>query len=256
VGRTNRAWCADLGAEGALLVLDAEQSHHVAQVLRLRAGDPLELFDGKGRARDASVVVADRSGTSVRAGAERSELVEAAYRVTLYQALTRPERLEWVLQKGTEVGVHAFGLVRTRRVEGADPTPDRLERLRRIAREASRQSGRTIVPEVFPPEPLPRQAREGLDALVLDPGPGSEPLAELLRCPSRGAADVLIGPEGGLDDEELALLQAGGWRRASLGPRTLRTETAGVVAAALLLHVRGDLGRRPGGEVDAPPPGS
>ncbi len=247
MSRTNRAWCADVAGEGSLVTLDREQSHHVSAVLRLREGDALELFDGAGRAWDATIVAPDRAATRVRVGAELHRMVESPYRVTLYQSLCRPERLEWVVQKGTEVGVHRIGLVRANRSEVTALSPDRLERLRRIAHEAARQSGRTVVPEVALLDSPPERAGEGADAFVLDPRPDSPPLAELLSGPAGAAGVVWIGPEGGLEDEEISRLERGGWCRAGLGPRVLRTETAGVVACALILHVRGDLGsRRPG----------
>lgn len=247
MARLNRAWCPQVAGEGALVTLDREQSHHVAQVLRLRAGDALELFDGAGRAWSAQIVAPDRSQTQVRAGPELFGAVESPYRVTLCQSLCRPERLEWVVQKATEVGVHAIRLVRAQRAEAGDPSPDRLERLRRIAREAARQSCRTIVPEVAAPEDLPDRPAEAGEAFVLDPRPDSPPLAEALAAPAPASGSLLIGPEGGLEDAEIERLERGGWRRAGLGPRVLRTETAGVVACALLLHLRGDLGARHSG---------
>lgn len=245
MSRTNRAWISAGAHPGAVVTLDREQSHHVAQVLRLRAGDALELFDGMGHAWSAAIVTPDRGATQVRVGSEETRPVEARYHVTLYQSLCRPDRLEWVVQKATEVGVGAIRLVRARRAEGGEPSADRLDRLGRIAREAARQSGRTVVPTLAAPEDLPVAVGVGSDAFVLDPRSDSPPLARLLAPGPGSAGNVLIGPEGGLDDQEIAGLERAGWRRAGLGPRVLRTETAGIVTCALLLHAWGDLGSLP-----------
>jgi 16S rRNA (uracil1498-N3)-methyltransferase len=158
------------------------------------------------------------------------------------------------VQKATEVGVRSIRLVRAQRAEGGEPSPDRLDRLRRIAREAARQSGRTIVPDLTAAQDLQGIDTAGTDAFVLDPRSGAPPLAQLLSGAGAGAGSILIGPEGGLEDGEVAQLEADGWRRAGLGPRILRTETAGIVACALLLHTWGDLGSRR--QVDVPRPGS
>lgn len=222
-------------------MLDAEQSHHVTQVLRLRAGDPLALFDGRGREWDGRIVEAGRGGTTVLVGAERSEPVECALPVTLYQGVCRPDRMEWVIQKGVELGVAAIRPVATERSEGDLPSPDRLERWGRIAREAARQSGRRFVPPIVPTERLPVEL-PGRAVVALAMAPAAAPLAGFLTGAPPAAVWLLVGPEGGLDDGELEALAAGGWRPAGLGPRILRTETAGIVACALVLAAWGDLG--------------
>ena len=240
--RARRAYVATPPVPGAPAALDAEESHHVARVLRLRAGDPLVVFDGRGGEWEATVDAVGRDGVAVVVGAPRPGDPEAALAVTIVQAFVRPERMEWVLQKGTEIGVAAFRIVPAERSE-APPSPARLDRYRRIVLEACKQSGRRRLPalEVAALEAPP----EGVDAIVLDPALDARPLGEVLQTSRAGRVWIAVGPEGGFSDEEIAACAARGWVRASLGPRTLRTETAGAIAAAIVLHVRGDLGADP-----------
>ena len=225
---------------GARADLDPEESHHVARVLRARAGDDLSVFDGRGGEWDATVEAVAGDRVTVRVGAPVTDPVEPPIRIVLHQALVRPEKLEWVLQKGTELGVASFRLLATERGERA-PSASRLTRYERITLEACKQSGRRVVPAV---EPAASPARPGADviALVLDTSPQAPPLGSVLAGAPPAEVWIAVGPEGGWTGEELAGLDAHGWRRASLGPRTLRTETAGAIAAAIVLHAWGDLG--------------
>jgi 16S rRNA (uracil1498-N3)-methyltransferase len=209
-------------------------------VLRLGRGDALAVFDGRGGEWEATLDAVSRDEAWVVVGEPRGGSVESPLPVVLAQALTRPEKLEWVLQKGTELGVAAFRLVPTARAEVEAPTPARLERYRRIVLEAVKQSGRRVIPavEVGPIVDPPA----GCAGLLLDPSPGTPTLGSLLAGPRPGAVAIAVGPEGGFAPEETASLAGRGWHRAGLGPRILRTETAGAVAAAIVLHVWGDLG--------------
>ncbi len=236
--RIRRVFIAVTPAAGDRVSLDADESHHVARVLRARPGDPLGAFDGRGAEWEARVASVDRDGVTVEVGARREDEVEPRVRIVLCQALVRPEKLEWILQKGTEVGITGFVLVPSERAESPAPSPSRMTRYRRVVLEACKQSGRRRVPTVTvgAPGALPGGSR----GIALSPG--SAPLREELAGP--GAEDVWlgVGPEGGFSPDEVEGLKNGGWRTASLGPRVLRTETAGVVAAALILHAWADLG--------------
>lgn len=244
MGRSRRAWHPGIPGPGVEITLDAEQSHHVVQVLRLRAGEILSVFDGRGGEWAAELVAAERSGARVRVGAVRTDRVEPPLSITLHQGLCRPDRMDWVVQKATEVGASRIRPTAAARSEERAPGPDRIERWRRIAREAARQSGRRVVPDVDELGPLPLEPPMDALAVVLATGPDAPPLGTLLTVEPVGDVRLLVGPEGGLEDAELEALSAAGWRPAGLGPRTLRTETAGVVACALVLHAWGDLGAR------------
>lgn len=239
--RLRRAFVGATPAPADRVVLNADESHHVARVLRLRAGDDLAVFDGRGGEWMATVKDVARDRVSLVVGAPRPGEIEPRLRVVLHQAIVRPEKIEWVLEKGTEIGVSAFRLIATERVEAPSASPSRLSRYGRILMEACKQSGRRVLPDL---------AVATLDApgagvlgIVLAQAPGAAPLAAVLAGARTEEVWLAVGPEGGFTDSEIEALVARGWRCASLGPRTLRTETAGAVAAAIVLHTWGDLGR-------------
>ena len=228
-------------APGASIVLDPEESHHVSRVLRLRTGDDVAVFDGSGGEWDARIEAVEKAAVRIAVGEPRSGNPEPDVRLTLFQALVRPERVTWVFQKGTEVGVSGFRLVAAERSEADVPSPARMDRYERIVLEAAKQSGRRRVPEVSIgaiESPASDQR-----CFLLDTSSGAAALATALAHGASRQVGVAIGPEGGFTEEELARVTAHGWEPVSLGPRILRTETAGVVAAAIVLHAWADLGR-------------
>jgi 16S rRNA (uracil1498-N3)-methyltransferase len=167
--------------------------------------------------------------------------VEPGLRLHLYQALCRQDRFEWVIQKGTEIGMTAIHPLAAERADGRPPDAKRLARWRRIAIEACKQSGRRLCPEILPVDRVPAPG-PGVTALVLDPGSSELPLGRALPGPAPEELWVAVGPEGGFSDVELERMVGLGWRPAGLGPRILRTETAGLVACAIALHHLADLG--------------
>jgi len=242
--RVRRAFLAATPVAGDRAMLDPEESHHVARVLRLKSGDALAVFDGKGGAWEAKIDELSRDRVTVVVGAARVEAaVEPELRVVVCQAIVRPEKIEWVLQKGTEIGVAAFRLILSDRVEAPPPSPSRLTRYRRIVLEACKQSGRRLVPTLA--LGALETPGDGVVAIVLAHAAGVATLGEVLAGAPCSEVWIAVGPEGGFADAELDALKAQGWRRASVGPRVLRTETAGAVAAAIVLHTWGDLGPPP-----------
>jgi len=235
-----RAFVSVTPSPGDRVELDPDESHHVARVLRLKTADALAVFDGKGGEWEATIEVPSRDRVTVVVGHAREGDVEPALRVVVFQALTRPEKLEWVLQKGTEIGVSAFRLVASERVEAPPPSPSRLSRYERIVMEACKQCGRRVLPAMTLGSLAPPEA--GVLAIILAHGPGVAPLGSVLAPPKADEVWLAVGPEGGFTEEELGAAVASGWRRASLGPRVLRTETAGAIASAIVLHAWGDLG--------------
>jgi 16S rRNA (uracil1498-N3)-methyltransferase len=247
MARLWRAYRASLPSRvGARVELGPEESHHVRRVLRLEAGEMIAVFDADGREWLATLLPAESEGVVVQLAREVRQDVEPPLEVTLYQALGRSQQVEWVIQKATEIGVAAVHPLRTRRSERFPVRPQRMERWRRIAVESCKQCGRRRVPLIDGCDELPA-AEPGSLALVLDPGGAAPPLASHLEALDEGAppARVLLvcGPESGLDDGEIAAWCDAGWQRAGLGPRILRAETAGIVAATIVLNRWGDLGR-------------
>ena len=244
------------------VVLPSHVARQVTTVLRLRAGDRLVLFDGSGGEWQAELRSAGQGLPRGRRGAAplvgacarllqyRAESLEAPVRFTLCQALLKADKFAWVLQKGTELGVAAFVPLITRRVVAA-AGPDALasrgpatkpDRWRRIVIEAAEQSGRCVVPTIHPPLRLEAVLRRAAPKVLCWEGEREQPFQDALhRALTRGgtSVDVLIGPEGGFAAEEVQAAIDAGAVVASLGPRTLRSETAALAAAALALLADG-----------------
>ncbi len=240
-GRTWRVHAAGAPGPGSLVDLTEEESHHVAHVLRLRVGDAVGVFDGEGR-EWFGTLVAVGGRVTVRLGEERGERVDPTLLVALWQGLCRFERMDWLVQKATELGMASLTPFHAGRSEVGRLSPSRVERWRRIALEACKQSGRRVLPRIGEAVALPPPPPEGVEALLLHPGPGSEPIARRLALRRPEGVWIAVGPEGGLTTEEADTLAAAGWSPCSLGPRVLRTETAGPVALALALYAWDDLG--------------
>ena len=249
MSRVRRVHHPDAAAVDGEIVLSREESHHVARVLRLRPGDAVSVFDGRGREWEGALDSIHGDLARVRIGAEIRGRTDPGLEVVLFQSLCRADRMEWVIQKSTEIGVAAIRPIRTERVEGRAPDRHRLERWRRIALEACKQSGRRTVPEIADPDELPAEPPSSAVALLLASGAGHRPLSEYLVSRRPETVWLAVGPEGGFSAGEVVDRAAGGWSPAGLGPRVLRTETAGVVAATLVLHAFGDLGTRSGPDV-------
>ncbi len=243
-----RLWRAHVPGDwrpGDRVPLSSADAHHVLKVLRLKDGAELAVFNGHGSEWTGTLERDGAGRAAVVLEQPRTDPVEASTAVTLYQAACRADRLEWVLQKGTEIGVHAFRLVRTARSSETRRGGFREARWRRILEEACKQSGRRSVPELYPPVPLNDPGI--LDSsrsvsIVLDSRPGTPGLSSSLDGLTGGPIRLLVGPESGFSGPEIDLLVKAGWNAACMGPRTLRTETAGLVAAALVLSALGDLG--------------
>jgi 16S rRNA (uracil1498-N3)-methyltransferase len=216
-------------------------------VLRLGEGATLEVFDGTGRAFEARVLQVDAQEVRLSLGPARSAPPRRA--VSVLQGLPKGDKLEWVLQKGTELGAAAFYPVDTARsVVKLEPrrAAERTARWQKIVEEAARQCRRNDVPPVHAPQPLLEAARAlapGTALLVLDEEETAVPLGEAFRSCAPGAPVALVvGPEGGLAREEVAALGQLGARGVSLGSRILRTETAALAALAVMAHLDGELG--------------
>jgi len=242
--RLNRVYSDRALAPGAEAELPASAAYHVARVLRLRAGAPLTVFDGSGDDFRCEIVSIEGERVRVRVGERAAGLRESPLAITLVQAVSRSERMDWTLQKATELGVRTIApVLSARSVVRLDEAQaaKKLRHWQAIVAGACEQCGRSTLPEVRSPVELRRflagSPRSG-QRLVLSPdGPAS--LAGLSSVATR--VELLIGPEGGLDDAELDEAVRAGYAPVRLGPRVLRTETAGIVALAVLQALWGDL---------------
>jgi 16S rRNA (uracil1498-N3)-methyltransferase len=241
----------ELLAAGGEIALPGDVAHQARDVLRLAPGAALTLLDGVGGEWPATLLAVDRAGVTARLGARREGAGEARTRVVLYVGLLKGDKLEWALQKGTELGVAAFVPLRCERaVAGGDePRAGKRGRWERIVAEATEQCGRAHVPEVAEPQTLARALGElprGAVALVAWEEERATSLRAALveRWAPGGDQSIalFIGPEGGFAAAEVALAVAHGAVPVTLGPRILRAETAALVAAALALEACGELG--------------
>jgi 16S rRNA (uracil1498-N3)-methyltransferase len=232
-----------------VVALRGEVAHQIARVLRLRTGERIVVFDGGGRewvVRLAEVTPTEAAG---EIETERANTAEPRLRLTLFQAVLKGDQMDFVLQKGTEVGVAAFAPVVTERTiaQGADDR--KLARWQRIVQEAAEQSGRAVLPPVTPPLSLDDACRRLAlgSALTLWEEERATGLGEALGRLPRPLPPLalLVGPEGGLTAREVDQAVAAGAVSVSLGPRILRAETAGLIAASALFYAAGDLGGAP-----------
>lgn len=240
-------------AAGREMPLPAAASQHLLAVLRLRVGAPLVVFDGRGGEHPARLLEAGRGGARIAVGEHRAVERESPLAVTLLQGLARGERMDVVVQKATELGVARIVPVAAARsvVQLAEArAAKRVAHWQAVAVAACEQCGRNRVPEVAAPLPLVEACRLAADEAaadaaaarlwVLDAEGGAAPTAD--PPPRGGRVALLIGPEGGLTDEELEVAALIGFTRLRLGPRVLRTETAGPAALAALQALAGDFG--------------
>ncbi len=244
--------------QGEWAEITGQPAHQIARVLRLRPGDTVELLDNSGFVCIARIerIARDAVGAEVL---QRQRLdTEPTVRLDLYQALLKGQKMEWVLQKGTEIGVCRFVPLLSERCVSRPSTADiagRMDRWRAIVREAAEQSGRAVLPEVAGLESFERACAtaNGADLAVMAwEEERAASMGELLReALSRAGrlrpgselrVAILIGPEGGFSRQEAETARSAGVRIAGLGPRILRAETAALVAATVVLWETGGLG--------------
>lgn len=228
--------------------LSGDIFHHLKNVLRLNSGENILLQDGLGLVCQCRVEAVGRSQFNAVV-LEKWREVDTAFPLHLIQALPKAEKMDWLLQKCTELGVKKFSPVVTRRsipVLSEERQEKRILRWRRIVEEAARQSGRPCIPIVNEPRKLDEvltSCREEFRLVCWEEE--CRPLAKLLSGPRPLSAAVFIGPEGGLEGEEIRLIRKSGFQAVSLGPRILRTETAGFTVAAIFQYLYGDMGDVP-----------
>jgi 16S rRNA (uracil1498-N3)-methyltransferase len=233
---------------GERVVFDRDETRHLARVLRLAEGDLVQAVDGRGAEYTVRLT---RLGSQQAEGvvlARAGSRAESPLTLVLAQGVPKGDKLERIVRMATELGVSRVDPLVTARTVGAGATigrGDRLARYRRVAREAAKQSGRAQVPEVREPEPLrawlARERPPGLLLCLWEREP--RPLDAVVPAGPVDHATLVVGPEGGLAEDEVAALRAAGGLVAGLGPRILRCETAGPLGLALLQSRYGDLGR-------------
>jgi len=241
--RLTRVFVEEPLATGSTLSIGGSAANHIMRVLRAREGDELTLFDGRGGEYGARVAGFRKDSVQVEVKEHRDVERESALDLTLAQGISRGERMDWVMQKATELGVTRIIPVVTERtmVKLDERQAERkIEHWRAIVISACEQCGRNRVPEVALPMPYIEAVRS-IDAEVTRVllSPSGTLRARDLGHSTRIA--MLIGPEGGLSDNEQEAALAAGFQPLRMGPRILRTETAAIAALAALQHNFGDI---------------
>jgi len=245
---TNRFFVSESGFEDQGVRLSAEQAHQVCHVLRLKVGDAIVVLDNAGHEYDVALTVVTRREVTGQITDRRESPGEPRVRIALFQSLLAREKFEWVLQKGTEVGVARFVPVQTGRsiVRAKQIDAKKLTRWRRILTEAAEQSHRGRIPEITDAatwsEVLSQLGAFDRNLIAATSG-RTRSLKVALQFDDNAPSSiaVLIGPEGGFTADEVEQACENGAVPVGLGPRILRTETAGMVLPALILHEIGDL---------------
>lgn len=218
---------------------------YLVRVLRLEEGDEVVVFDGRGQ-RYRCRLLEEGGRWSLEVSEELPPEPEPPLRVVLGQGLLKGEKMKWVIQKSTELGVwRIVPLITARSIPIYEEGEVGLKvmRWRRIAEEASKQSNRASVPHIEGPVALEEFAQQAPGLKVALWEGATTPLREVLpRGEPPKEISVVIGPEGGLSEPEAVMLEQEGFSLCSLGPRVLRSETATLAALALLQHLFGDLG--------------
>lgn len=231
-------------AVGSQCQLDDNAANHVGRVLRMQAGQALQLFNGDGQDYRATITEAGKKHVQVEVHEASENETESPLRVVLAQTLSKGDRMDYAVQKAVEMGVSEIVPLTTERCDvklKGDREDKRLRHWQQVAISAAEQCGRARVPEIQPVMTV-QQWLEHAQAcdlrLVLHHR--TEQSLNTLEKPSSIA--LMIGPEGGLTAEEIALAESRGFLPVALGPRVLRTETAPVAAIALCQWLWGDIG--------------
>lgn len=230
------------------VTLTSDEARHLRDVLRLRVGDECFVFDGVGNEFRCKVELVARDQTDLSIQDKVSAASpESSLLITLAVALLKGEKFDLVVQKATELGVVKIIPVTTRyadiQLRDQRDATKRVGRWQRIALEAAKQSGRAVVPKIVEPQDIRDLMKNQDESLrIMFSEKSGKHLNEISsRQPAPDSVVVLVGPEGGWSDDELALAHESDWQIVTLSGRVLRAETAAIVATTLVQHKLGDL---------------
>lgn len=229
-------------------VIDGQEAHHIAKVFRLKYKDHIILIDGSGMEYEAEITGLSKNKVNVSIIKKYSPATEPPLQIMVGQGYLKDKKMDMLIRHLTEIGITTWIPVIS---EYSVPKPDtkrinsKLQRWEMIAKEAVKQCGRTRVPEILPSISLQQAVEEnsGIDLKIIfyenEIISLSKTMIPLNQKPSK--IFVLLGPEGGFSNKEVALAESNGFKAASLGPRILRAETASISACVLIQHLFGDM---------------
>ncbi|AVJ19185.1 16S rRNA (uracil(1498)-N(3))-methyltransferase [Serratia sp. MYb239] len=226
------------------VALSEDAANHVGRVLRMGPGQALQLFDGSNQVFDAEITQADKKSVRVRTGDGRLEDRESPLNLHLGQVISRGDKMEFTIQKSIELGANTITPLFSERCGvslSGERLAKKLQQWQKIAIAACEQCGRNRIPLVRPAMALEAWCAEQDDSLKLNLHPRASHSINTLPLPVNHVR-LLIGPEGGLSADEIAMTSGHGFTDILLGPRVLRTETTALTAITALQVRFGDLG--------------
>lgn len=234
---------------GDNIILEGDIVHQIKDVLRLQIGQQIIVFDNSGMEYTVTLNRVDKRQITGTIG-DGKRTVEPEIKIVLYQSLLKSDRFEFVLQKCTEIGVSVFIPILCERCVTRKISTSKIQRWEKVIVEATEQSGRGVTPVLQPVTSFSDACRSAVGAsLIANVDHGSVKLRSALKSKpflsSHSTVSIFIGPEGGFTADESDMAQRCGIRKITLGPRVLRAETAGMVAATAVLYEYGELDRPP-----------
>ena len=225
------------------IVIAGEEANHIIKVLRMGIGESITVFDGDGNCADAVIEFVDQKTVFAKVLKRYPSESEPELKITLFQGIPKNPKMDLIIQKATELGVTKIVPVNTKRIVAKIDKDAKIERFRRIAFEAAKQCGRAYIPKVENPISF-KEAVAMMDeydrAIIPYECEKEGKLACALDTDVSSLA-IFIGPEGGFDKSEIEMAVNAKVKPVTLGKRILRTETAGLIASALCLYIKGDM---------------
>jgi len=232
-----------------ILEIKGQELKHLSRVLRKKVRDIIEVVDGQGNLYTAILTKINKETAQAEIQKKARYIAEPNFKLTLAHAIPKRKRFDLVIEKGTEIGVSIFIPLLCKN-SNVNEVSSRLNRWKKIAIAAMKQSARSVLPEITAPQTIQDILRnQGLLklGLIADMGKNAKSLSTIIselkqKSAPIKSATMLIGPEGGFSQNEIKLAIENGFHRFSLGPRRLRTETAGIAASAILMELVGEMG--------------
>lgn len=225
------------------IVIEGEEANHIIKVLRMHEGENLTIFDGEGNCADGVIEKIENKTVFVKALERYPSHTEPELKITLFQGIPKNPKMDLIIQKATELGVTRIVPVNTKRIVAKIEKEAKIERLQKIAFEASKQCGRAYVPNVSNPisfDEAVEQMKKFDAAIIPYECEKDGKMGDVLPKGIKNLA-IIIGPEGGFEESEVKKAAEAGVKPVTLGKRILRTETAGLIASAIALYISGDI---------------
>ena len=225
------------------ILIEGEEANHIIRVLRMHEGENLTIFDGEGNCADGEIEKIENKTVFVKVTNRYASETEPNLKITLFQGIPKNPKMDLIIQKATELGVTRIVPVNTKRIVAKIEKDAKIERLQKIAFEASKQCGRAYVPKVTSPISFDSALKEmaALDAAIIPYECERDSKMGDVLPKGIKSLGIIIGPEGGFEESEVQKAIEAGVKPVTLGKRILRTETAGLIASAVALYIAGDI---------------